>query len=233
MIFITGGASGLGLALVRAACARGYDVCVTGRRTIAELPTDFPDVPYLPCDLGQQSAAIKAAEWVMQGGGAIGCAILNAGTGHYRPLAEETPKAIAQVLSLNLEANVILAHRLCPAMSGGTLALIGSVAYKGAARMPVYSASKAALDGFGRALAEEWRGRTRVRVLHPGPIATGMAERAGRAPDFFDKLFVRPQPMAEAILDAALARSGRDRQVISWGRVAGRRFRVWPRKAAL
>ena len=48
--------------------------------------------------------------------------------------------------------------------------------------MPVYAASKAGLDGFGRALAEEWRGAVTVRVLHPGPVATGMAARAGRSP---------------------------------------------------
>lgn len=217
---MTGGASGLGLELVRAACANGHRVICTGRRGVQDMPDDFSDIPYLSCDLASEDGANKVADWaLLQSGGQIDCALLNAADGHFRPLMMETADAITRILSVNLEANMILAHRLFPALEGGRLALVGSVAHKGAAGMPVYAASKAALDGFGRALAEEWRGRCTVRVLHPGPTATGMAERAGRRPNAADKLFLGPRPMAQAVLDAALATKGRDRQVISYGRV--------------
>ena len=220
LIFVTGGASGLGLELVRAACRGGHRVLCTGRRGAQDLPADFPDIPYLSCDLSSGDGANTVADWAIRhSGGQIDCALLNAADGYFRPITLETPDAITRVLSVNLEANMILAHRLYPALGGGHLALIGSVAHKGAAGMPVYAASKAALDGFGRALAEEWRGRICVRVLHPGPTATGMAERAGRKPDAADKLFLAPRPMAHAVLDTALAGKGRDRQVISYGRV--------------
>ncbi|MGY6706385.1 SDR family NAD(P)-dependent oxidoreductase [Roseinatronobacter sp.] len=232
LIFVTGGASGLGLELVRAARRNGHRVICTGRRGAQDLPVDFPDIPYLSCDLASEDGANKVADWAIQNsGGQIDCALLNAADGYFRPMTLETPDAIMRVLSVNLDANMILAHRLYPALSGGHLALIGSVAHKGAAGMPVYAASKAALDGFGRALAEEWRGRTYVRVLHPGPTATGMAERAGRRPNAADKLFLAARPMAQAVLDAALATKGRDRQVISYGRVLFNPAR-WLRKGA-
>lgn len=232
-VFITGGGSGLGLDLVRAAQARGHHVLCTGRRAASALPTDFPDIPYLSCDLARSEGQARAARWALdQSGGRIDCAILNAGAGYYRPIEAESAERIAEVLALNLEANVTLAHCLHSALNGGTLALIGSVAHKGAAGMPVYSASKGALDGFGRALAEEWRGRVTVRVLHPGPIATGMSVRAGRSADFADRLFLSPRLMAQTVLDAALAPRGRDRQVIGHLRALRTQLFALRRRAA-
>lgn len=82
LIFVTGGGSGLGLALVRAALARGHRVCATGRRAAAELPPDFPDIAYLPCDLASAGGANRVADWALgHAGDHIGCAILNAGAG--------------------------------------------------------------------------------------------------------------------------------------------------------
>ncbi|CUX80354.1 MAG: putative short-chain dehydrogenase [Roseibaca calidilacus] len=216
--FVTGASSGLGLEMVRILAARGDTVLASGRRALAELPADFPDCAYLPCDLADLAAVMQLAEWVA-GQGPLHAAVLSAGAGFYRPLAQETPDAMARVLATNLNANITLAHALHPVLSGGRLGLIGSVAHKGAAGMPVYAASKAALDGFGRALAEEWRGRTTVRVLHPGPVATGMSARAGRNPDFADRLFLPPRQTAAALLSALGAPRGADRQTVSFLRV--------------
>lgn len=214
---VTGASHGIGLALVQLLHARGWRVLATGRRAAPDLPADFPDCAYLPCDLAQPDAAQAVAAWAAQT--PLDMTILNAGAGYFRPLANETPTDIAQVLQTNLQANIALAHLLRQSLQGGTLGLIGSVAHKGNAGMPVYAASKGALDGFGRALAEEWRGAVRVRVLHPGPVATGMSERAGRAPDFADRLFLPPKPTAAALLRALDRPRGADRQVISFARV--------------
>jgi len=218
MWFITGASSGLGLEMVRLLAARGMPVCASGRRGPGDLPDDFPNIPYHACDLANPTAVTKLADWAM-GQGPLRAVVLNAGAGFFRPLAQETPDAIARVLAINLDANIALAHRLCPVLSGGRLGLIGSVAHKGAAGMPVYAASKSALDGFGRALAEEWRGTVKLRVLHPGPVATGMATRAGRIPDFADRLFLPPRQTAAALLAALNAASGADRQTVSFLRV--------------
>ncbi|TVP72718.1 MAG: SDR family oxidoreductase [Rhodobacteraceae bacterium] len=217
--FVTGAASGLGLELLRELAARGHHVIATGRRTAAALPADFPDLPYLSCDLAQPDQARAAGEWA-RGQGSLDAAILNAAAGFYRPLHVETAAEMAAVLRLNLDANMILAQMLCPVLQGGRLGLIGSVAHRGAPGMPVYAASKGALDGFGRALAEEWRGKVTVRVLHPGPVATGMSERAGRARNALDRLFLPPRAMALALIAALEARNGADRQVIAHRRVA-------------
>ncbi|MFU8899717.1 MAG: SDR family NAD(P)-dependent oxidoreductase, partial [Roseinatronobacter sp.] len=219
---LTGASHGLGLALAQELVARGYQVLGTGRRPHAELPADFPDCAYLPVDLTQADAAPRIAAWcAQQVAGPLPLAILNAGAGRYRPLSDETAAEMAAVLQINFDANVQLAQALHPKLQGGTLGLIGSVAHKGAAGMPVYAASKGALDGFGRALAEEWRGTVRVRVLHPGPVATGMSERAGRPRDMIDSLFLSPRAVAMTLLDRLNSTRGPDRQVVSFAQVGG------------
>jgi short-subunit dehydrogenase len=220
-VLVTGASHGVGLALVRVLVARGTMVIASGARAAADLPCGFPDCRYMRADLSDPAQVT----YLITSAPKLHGAILNAGMGHYRPLAQETPADIAQVLAVNLDANIALAHGLRAALSGGYLGLIGSVARKGAAGMPVYAASKGALDGFGRALAEEWRGQVRVRVLHPGPTATGMSERAGRAPDAMDRLFLSPDAVARSILAALEHPRGADRQVISFARLGWDKLR--------
>lgn len=50
-LFITDGASGLGLELVRAAVARGHRICCAGRRSEDDLRSELSDIPYLQCDM--------------------------------------------------------------------------------------------------------------------------------------------------------------------------------------
>ncbi len=220
---ITGASHGLGAALACELAARGHRVLATARRAPTELPGEIAGFDYMQADLAQVDEVAALADWALaESGGRLDLALLNAGLGFYRPLQAETAADIARVLQVNLDACVHLAHALHPALSGGALGLVGSVAHKGAAGMPVYAASKGALDGFGRALAEEWRGEVRVRVLHPGPVATGMSERAGRPRGAIDRFFLSPRAVAAALLDALSAPRGADRQVISYLRV-GRR----------
>lgn len=215
---VTGASHGVGLELLRLLVARGDVVLASGQRPVADLPPDFPDCRYVPCDLSDPHAVAVLVERA-KAEGPLRAAILNAGMGYFRRLDQETPADMARVMAVNLSANITLAHGLHDVLQGGTLGLIGSVAHKGAAGMPVYAASKAALDGFGRALAEEWRGRITVRVLHLGPVATGMSARAGRAPDLADRFFLPPRATAATLLRALDARRGADRQNVSFLRV--------------
>lgn len=227
---LTGASHGLGLALAQELVARGYTVLGTGRRTKEDLPNDYPDCAYLQVDLTQDDAALRLADWTARlVAGPLSIAILNAGAGRFRPLIDETAAEISEVLQINFDVNLQLAQALFPKLQGGTLGLIGSVAHRGAVGMPVYSASKGALDGFGRALAEEWRGRVRVRVLHPGPVATGMSERAGRPRDLMDSLFLSPRAVAMTLLDRLHSPRGADRQVVSFAQVG--RNMLWRKLA--
>lgn len=213
---VTGASSGIGLAIVQHLALRGHRVIATGRRPSLELPADFPDVAYHAVDLADEA---EAAAFIGSQTIPLDRAILCAGAGFYRGIDKETSDDIRRIVDVNLTAQVRLAHGLYVALAArqGRLALIGSVAHRGARTMPVYAATKAALDGFGRSLALEWQGRVIVKVLHPGPTATGMAERAGRPADWMSRLMLPTASVAEMIV-TALERNTRFRQRLSHGR---------------
>lgn len=173
----------------------------------ADLPGDFPDVAYRKADLSEEAERIGLLEWLPR---SLDRAILCAGCGHYRPLAHENAADIAEAVEVNLAAAIHLVHGLYRPLSvrAGRIAFVGSVARKGASTMPVYAATKAALDGFARSLAIEWRGRIVVKALHPGPTATGMSVRSGRPAHPLDRMMLPPAAVAEAMLTAVEGNRG-------------------------
>lgn len=213
---VTGASSGIGLALVRLLAGQGHHVVATGRRPASVLPTDFPDVSYRSLDVTDEAALNRFLESHKE---APERAILCAGAGFYRGIEHEGMDDISRVVDVNLIAQMRWAHALYHGLAArsGRIGFVGSVARKGAASMPVYAATKAALDGLGRSLALEWQGRVAVKVLHPGPTATGMAERSGRQADWLSRLMLPPSAMARMIA-TSLERNGHYRATLSYGR---------------
>lgn len=223
-ILITGATSGIGLALVRRH-ARGARVLAAGRRSVEEARAILPDgVSYVRADQSDPDGAVAAILGMLDelGWDGLDLAILNAGIGHAIDPVEELPHMLRDVLDTNLFAAIALARALLPRLEAGQgrLALVGSTAHKGAADFASYAAAKAGLHGFARALAEEWRGRVAVQVIHPGPTDTGMHARAGHDPGRVVRLFARAGTMAR-LIDRAIDR-GRTVETISFARFLGR-----------
>jgi 3-oxoacyl-[acyl-carrier protein] reductase len=223
-ILITGATSGIGLALV-VRHASDAAVLATGRRSAEEARRVLPvGVAYVQADQHHPERAVAAILSALDdlGWERLDLAVLNAGTGHAVDPAGETPQMLRNVLDANLFCAVTLAQALRPRLEAGQgrLVLIGSTARKGAAGFASYAAAKAGLHGFARALAEEWRGRIAVQVVHLGPTDTGMHARAGHDPGRLVRLFARTGTMAR-LIDAAIAR-GRTVETISFARFLGR-----------
>ena len=183
-VLITGATSGIGSAHHY---ARRADLLLAGRRPEMNIRR------HLPADAGYvaavQSRPKEAATRIGEACESLGwdgldLAILNAGTGYVGDPALEDPDRLRETLDTNLVAPIAIAHRLFPLLeaAGGQLVLIGSTAHRGAPAFASYAASKVGLDGFARALREEWRGRVGVQVIHPGPTRTGMHRKAGLEP---------------------------------------------------
>ncbi len=183
-ILITGGSSGLGAALAKLYGEQGKRLVLVGRRDGAELdPAIFGPDHYCQADLTQPDAVRTVTAWLdAQGIDQLDLVIHNAGMGYYGDVADQSAANIQALIALNLRAPIALTHALLPRLDAarGKLVFVSSVASTLAAPdYAVYTATKAALDGFARSLRIEQAGRVQVQVIHPGAVNTGMHAKIG------------------------------------------------------
>ncbi|MEL6689150.1 MAG: SDR family NAD(P)-dependent oxidoreductase [Pseudomonadota bacterium] len=194
---ITGASDGIGRALVDVYHAKGWEITATARRPHEAVSPPLP-CNYVPLDLTKPADTLLDALPER-----LDLAILNAGAGKVAPPEDHSAEDIAQMIALNTTAQLLLAHALFPRLQGGTLAFIGSTAARGAHKdFSVYAATKAAISGAARSLALEWEGRVKVLMLHPGPTATAMHDKAGLGDIAARRFFTPPAKVAASLAQA-------------------------------
>lgn len=197
-VLITGASDGIGRELVDLYAAQGWRVFATGRRLKEELARPLPEsCTYISSDLTAKLEPILADL-----PDELDVAVLNAGVGKVASPADHTPADVADMIALNTTAPLLLAQALYGKLSKvqGTLAFIGSTAARGAHKdFCVYAATKAALQGAHRALKLEWQGKVTVLMIHPGPTATAMHDKAGLGSIAARRFFTAPNVVATAI----------------------------------
>ncbi|KAH7118545.1 hypothetical protein B0J13DRAFT_589991 [Dactylonectria estremocensis] len=115
----------------------------------------------------------------------------NAGAGVFGDTLKHTPEDIAKIFNINVNGPVYTAQAVIPHMpNGGRVINISSTAAKlGLDELPLYGASKAALDSLTFSWAKEW-GRSKgitVNSVAPGPVSTDII------PDDLLEFATRPQ----------------------------------------
>jgi len=185
---LTGATGGLGRAIAAALAQRGAQLTLSARSAealealAAELPGEGHRV--LPADLAEPDAAERlAAE-------ATGTEILiaNAGLPGSGLLTDFSAEEMKRALRVNLEAPMLLARALYPAMveaGSGHLAFVASLSGKAASpRSSVYNATKFGLRGFALALRADLSPKgIGVSLVSPGFIReAGMFADAGAKP---------------------------------------------------
>ncbi len=134
--------------------------------------------------LGQPDMNLTIKQWVKQVEsefGPIRVLVNNAGMTHDQLLIKMQPEDIQNVLNVNLMAAMQLCQQVLPGMSkvrfGRIINISSVVARMGNAGQTSYAASKAALEGFSRSLAQEMgRRQITVNCVAPGFIATDMTQ---------------------------------------------------------
>jgi 2-hydroxycyclohexanecarboxyl-CoA dehydrogenase len=181
---VTGGASGIGAATARRLAGEGARVAIgdvneQGAREIAGELDGFGcalDV----ADVQSVQAAIAAVEQAL---GPVDVLVNNAGTDRFAFFINTDEELWDLVLGVNLRGVLAVTHAVLPGMqerrSGSIVNVASEAGRVGSPGSAVYSAAKAGVIGFTKAIAREGaRYRVRCNAVAPGPIETPLLNAA-------------------------------------------------------
>ena len=180
---VTGASRGIGQAIAVALARAGADVaCASTRRagtddTAAAVRALGREAWQLEADLSDPSAAAALAERAEAEAGPIGILVNNAGTIRRHPAADFPMADWELVLRTNLDATFVLCQAVGRGMigrGGGKIINVASLlSFQGGVTVPAYTASKHAVAGLTKALANEWAAKgVQVNAIAPGYIRT-------------------------------------------------------------
>ena len=187
---VTGGLGGIGTAICRQLQTAGYRVAATythnGERLedwrAAQKADGYGDFGAYYCDVSQWEDCVKLKEAIDADWGGIDILINNAGITRDATFRKMTPTMWDEVIRVNLSGVFYVSRQFVEDMTGrgfGRVINISSInAQKGQFGQVNYSAAKAGMHGFTKALAQEVvRKGVTVNTISPGYIATDMINK--------------------------------------------------------
>lgn len=185
---VTGASSGLGVSFAQALAEAGADVAIGARRAdrlagTARLVEDAGRRALaLPLDVSDPQSCAEFVDHVRATFGRVDVLVNNAGIGSAVPATRETPAEFRRIIDTNLNGCYWMAQCCGRVMApGSSIVTISSVLGLTTAGLPqaAYSASKAALIGLTRDLAQQWTGRRGIRVnaVAPGFFTSEMTDQ--------------------------------------------------------
>jgi 3-oxoacyl-[acyl-carrier protein] reductase len=186
VVIVTGGSRGLGAGIVRSYLESGDRVATCARSRTPEVDAWVADPAlagrflFLEADLSRSEDATRFVKAVVAEWDHIDVLINNAGVARDGILGLFSDDDVDTVVDLNLKGTIYitrLASRRMLARGRGSIVNISSIVGRSGYRgLAVYSATKAALDGFTRAMARELGSRgVTVNGIAPGYLRTEMS----------------------------------------------------------
>lgn len=216
---VTGGSSGIGLAIAKRFAEDGAQVFITGRRQ-AQLDEAVAliggRVEAVQGDVTSSDDLQRLFDGIQRSAGKLDILVTSSGVSENAVLDDTTEQHFDKVFDLNVRAMVFTVQRAVQQMSSGaSIVLVGSIAGSiGNPGYGTYSASKAAVRSFARTWTRELAGRgIRVNTLSPGPTDTPMFDavsdelRSALTSRIPMERLGRPEEIAQAALFLASADS--------------------------
>jgi NAD(P)-dependent dehydrogenase (short-subunit alcohol dehydrogenase family) len=197
LALITGGGTGIGLAIAQCMAAAGATAVL--REAAAAIGES---VKYMVNDVTDLAAIDAFMAEVEATHGPLDILVNNAGINLKKPALEVTDEDFEHILHTNLHSVFALtracARRMMARRKGVILMISSMAAYYGIDRVVAYAASKSAVEGMVRVLASEFSGHgVRVNAIAPGFIETAMSRTAMNSdPDRRDRA-MRRTPMGK------------------------------------
>jgi NAD(P)-dependent dehydrogenase (short-subunit alcohol dehydrogenase family) len=209
---ITGGSSGIGLAIGRALAEDGYGVTLSARRpekledAAGQLRGEGHEVEAVPANMAEEDEIKALAQKHSERFGRCDVLVNNAGLGIGGPIAEAETKKLDLQLDVNLRAVYLMTRECLPMLKEAGAehhkALIvntASIAGKfGQGWLAAYSATKFGVVGLSQAMHREFGTEgIQVTALCPGFVDTAMTEWIRGQVE--QKDMIRPEDIAEAV----------------------------------
>jgi NAD(P)-dependent dehydrogenase (short-subunit alcohol dehydrogenase family) len=181
---ITGGTTGIGLAIAKEFVAEGATVVVTGLDqqaldgAIEEIGSGSFGAKADASSLAEMDALLKDVQATH---GRLDTVIANAVADEHAPLGKITEEQFDKMVGINLKGVLFTIQSAMPLLpSDGTIILIGSTASVAPpAGMSIYGAIKASFHGMVRTLIQDAKGTgVRINILSPGSVDTPSLRRA-------------------------------------------------------
>jgi short-subunit dehydrogenase len=205
---VTGASTGIGLAVCKRLAADGAKVAMVARTvdTLEKAAAEIPGAVAFPADVTDFARMAKLPGEVADRLGGLDILVNNAGVNHRGKIMNHPPEKLAEMVTANLAAPIFLTRVAADVVRpGGAIVMIASLA----GMVPVlhqatYSATKAGLRAFARAVAEELAERdVLVTTVSPGPVDTNFFGDVSKVPDLvFSQPMRTPDEVADAVIDA-------------------------------
>ena len=174
---ITGGGTGIGLAIARTLAAQGAQVTITGRRRDILQSVATEQIHALAMDVTDEAQQIEAIAQAVSERGAINICVANAGIAEGRSLQKTTMEFWRQIMATNLDGAFITIRESLRSMlesDWGRVIAISSIAgVRGLKGGGAYSASKHGVIGLIRSYSEEYMGgHVTFNAICPGYVDT-------------------------------------------------------------
>lgn len=181
-LLITGGARGIGKGISEYFLNKGWNVCVNYFKSEPEalkLKEKYPNCFPVKADVSSESDVKNMISTVIGKFGFVDCVINNAGVAKTELLQYTSSEDYDRIFNTNVKGMFLTVKEILPCMINekrGSIINISSMwGVTGGAMEVVYSASKAAVIGFTKALAKEvGPSGIRVNAIAPGVIKTDM-----------------------------------------------------------
>ncbi len=209
---VTGGSSGIGLAIARALGEDGYALTISARRAqkleaaAEELRADGLEVESVAAQMAEEDDVVKLVAAHRERYGRLDVLVNNAGIGIGQAMDSITTKHLDLQLDVNLRSLIIATREALPMLreagsEHGKALIVNTASIAGKSGQPwlsVYAATKGAVINFSVGTQKELGDAgVQVTALAPGFVDTPMTDFVKEQVEA--KKMIRPEDLAEAV----------------------------------
>lgn len=202
---VTGGGTGIGLAIARSLAAGGATVTITGRRSEALEAASGDGIAGLVMDVRDEDSVVQGVAAAVEARGPVQICVANAGIAMGRSLQKTDMGFWRDIMATNLDGAFLTIRECLRSMLetdwGRVIAVASIAGLRGGPGLGAYAASKHGLIGLTRGYSEEFMGTPYTfNALCPGYVDTPIVDRNKVA--IAEKTGLSEEQALQAMVDA-------------------------------